>query len=80
MTQINLPPNIHGPYDETFIVKKQRWGTHVSSLLTDDKEIITSLTLEDCIAATRFYLKGSQEGWEEGAEVRTYEGVVGGKL
>lgn len=69
-----------GPYDEIFIVRKQRWGTHVSYSLTDDREIITSLTLESCVAATRFYLKGKQEGWPEGEKVKTYESVVGGKL
>ena len=68
-----------GPYDETFIVRKQRWGTHVSYSLTDDQAIITSLTLENCVAATRFYLKGKQEGWDE-TSVSSYEGTVGGKL
>jgi len=71
--------NEWGPYDETFVVKKQRWGTHVSYSLTDNQPLITSLTLEGCIAATRFYLKGQQEGWE-GHQSRSYEGTVGGKL
>lgn len=73
-------PNEWGPYDETFIVRKQRWGTHVSYSLTDNRTLITSLTLENCVAATRFYLKGLQEGWPEGKKVKTYESVVGGKL
>ncbi len=68
-----------GPYDEAFTVRKQRWGTHVSFSLADDRELITSLTLESCVAATRAYLKGLQDGWP-GEEARTYEGVVGGKL
>ena len=82
-TTSNTPdPNLHGPYDEAFMVRRQRWGTHVSYSLTDNRELITSLTLESCVAATRFYLKGLQEGWESaGAEVsRAYEGIVGGKL
>lgn len=70
----------HGPYDEIFVVRRQRWGTHVSYLVEGDREVITSLTLESCVAATRFYLKGLQEGWEENSDQRTYDSVVGGKL
>jgi uncharacterized membrane protein len=70
-----------GPYDETFTVRKQRWGTYVSCLVAEDRELITSLTLEICVAATRFYLKGLQEGWGDSADgARKYDGVVGGKL
>ena len=79
-TTPNLEPGTFGPYDEIFIVRKQRWGTHVSYSLTDNQALITSLTLESCVAATRFYLKGQQEGWDDCAKVRTYEGIVGGKL
>lgn len=68
-------------YDETFTVRKQRWGTYVSYSVTEDRALITSLTLEDCVAATRFYLKGLQEGWgDDTSRQVTYEGVVGGKL
>ncbi len=74
-------PETYGPYDETFTVRKQRWGTHVSYSLEDDRALITSLTLETCVAATRFYLKGLQEGWGDSVEeARTYDSVVGGKL
>ena len=45
----------------------------------DGKPLITSLTKELCISATRFYLKGVHEGWREDGAVK-YEGVVGGKL
>jgi hypothetical protein len=62
--------------DDTFYIKEQRWGTWVS-YDKEDKSIITSLTKEQCISATRFYLKGRQEGFTES---QTYEGVVGGKL
>lgn len=82
-TTSNTPspePGTFGPYDEAFLVRKQRWGTHVSYSLTDNQALITSLTLEGCIAATRFYLKGQQEGWPEGENVKSYESVVGGKL
>jgi len=77
MTKQNNQPTI---YDEAFTVKRQRWGTHVSYSLTDNQALITSLTLESCVAATRFYLKGLQEGWEEDKNARVYEGTVGGKL
>ncbi len=62
--------------DDAFYVEKKKWGTWQSY----DKEgngIITSLTEEQCISATRFYLKGRQEGFSES---KTYEGEVGGKL
>ncbi|UYA57550.1 hypothetical protein SCREM1_93 [Synechococcus phage S-CREM1] len=45
----------------------------------DSKPLITSLTKELCISATRFYLKGVQEGWSEDGATK-YEGTVGGKL
>lgn len=62
--------------DETFWVKKQDWGTYVS-VNADDLHVVTSLTRESCVAATRWYLKAQQEGFEE---TKTYESVVGGKL
>lgn len=63
--------------DEAFAVDHQRWGTWLSY----DKEgnkLITSLTEESCIAATRCYLKWRQDGFSETAT--TYDGTVGGKL
>ena len=62
--------------DETFYVKQQRWGTW-DSYDKDGKGLVTSLTQDECIKATRFYLKGRQEGFPESS---TYEGQVGGKL
>lgn len=62
--------------DDTFHVEQSRWKTWKSTH-KDGRQLITSLTRESCIAATRFYLKGCQEGW---TDTRTYEGVVGGKL
>jgi hypothetical protein len=67
-------------YDESFVVRMQRWGTYVSYSVEDDRPLITSLTLEKCVAATRFYLKGIQEGWPEAQDSKSYDGVVGGKL
>lgn len=42
--------------------------------------LITSLTKEDCISATRFYLKGLQEGWSPDDSRVVNDGFVGGKL
>lgn len=63
--------------DEAFTVDKARWGTW-KSFDVEGKEIITSLTEEQCISATRWYLKSKQEGFTD--EARTYDSVVGGKL
>lgn len=75
--ETNSEPKV---WDDSFTVRKQRWGTYVSYSVEDDRALITSLTLENCVAATRFYLKGLQEGWPEGNAERTYDSVVGGKL
>jgi hypothetical protein len=64
--------------DDAFWIKKQRWGTFVS-IGANDLEIITALTEEQCISATRWYLKGLQEGWDDNNVVK-HEGTVGGKL
>jgi hypothetical protein len=63
-------------YDDAFWVKRQKWGTFVS-VGADDLHIITSLTEEQCVKATRFYLQGCQEGWDDAP---THCGEVGGKL
>ena len=62
--------------DECFYVEQKKWGTWDSTDL-EGNGLITSLTEEQCISATRFYLKGRQEGFSTS---RTYEGKVGGKL
>jgi hypothetical protein len=49
--------------DDAFYVEKKRFGTYQSY----DKEgngLVTSLFEEQCISATRFYLKGRQEGFK----------------
>ena len=63
--------------DEAFTVDKARWGTW-RSFDTEGKGIITSLTEEQCISATRWFLKQKQEGFTEGEP--TYDSTVGGKL
>ena len=63
--------------DEAFYVEQKKYGLWQSHY-PDGKGIITSLTEEECVRATRYYLKGLQEGWDDGTI--TYEGTVGGKL
>lgn len=62
--------------DDCFYVEQKRWGTW-DSVDKDGKCIVTSLTEEECVRATRFILKGRQEGF---GETRTYDSNVGGKL
>ena len=63
--------------DEAFYVEECAWGTW-KSYDKDGKPLVTSLTSENCIAATRYYCKGLQEGFGEGA--KSYVGQVDGKL
>jgi hypothetical protein len=62
--------------DGCFYVVKQKYGTFNSYDL-EDKALITSLTEDLCISATRFYLKGLQEGFED---AKIYSSIVEGKL
>jgi len=62
--------------DECFYVEQKRYGLWDSTDL-EGKGLITSLTEEECVRATRFYLKGLQEGWPE---TKTYEGQVSTKV
>ena len=61
--------------DDCFRVEEQKWGTW-RSYDKEGKGLITSLSMEICINATRWYLKEKQEGFSE-IEVK-YDGVVGG--
>lgn len=63
--------------DEAFYVVQSRWKTW-KSFTKNDEPLITSLTEEECVKATRFYLKGLQEGFS--GDTITHEGTVGGKL
>ena len=64
--------------DGAFTIDKARWGTW-RSYDAEGKGLVTSLTEEACINATRSYLKGLQEGWND-YDVVTHSGSVGGKL
>lgn len=48
--------------DDCFRVEQKKWGTW-DSFDREGKGIITSLTKEECINATRAYLKMKQEGF-----------------
>ena len=63
--------------DDCFYVQEKRYGLWDSTDLQGNG-LVTSLTKEQCISATRFYLKGRQEGFPEPEKI--HEGVVGGKL
>ena len=64
--------------DDAFRVERKKYGLW-DSYDKDGKCIITALTEEQCVRATRFYLKGCQEGWND-ANIVKHEGTVGGKL
>lgn len=74
----SLKPN-HELIDDAFYLQETAYKLWHSFDATG-KPLITSLTKELCISATRFYLKGLQEGWSEEQNVVKYEGTVGGKL
>ena len=68
-------------YDETFVVRKSRFGLHTSIKL-DGTRMVTGLTLESCLFSTRFDLKAEQDGtlWTgDNVSVRG-SAIVGGKL
>jgi len=62
--------------DNCFYVEKSQRGVY-HSFDKKEKRLITSLTEDVCINATRFYLKGLQEGFED---VKSHQGTVDGKL
>lgn len=62
--------------DDCFYVEERKYGLW-GSTDKDNNGLITAFTEDQCISATRFYLKGRQEGFSES---KTYEGQVGGKL
>lgn len=68
--------------DNEFYVEKKRWGTY-QSYDKNDNGLITSLTEEQCISATRFLLKVRQEeknGNKVDETLKTYSGDVDYKL
>ena len=65
--------------DDAFYIEPKSWGTYQSHY-PDGKGIITSLTEEECIRSTRWYLKQIQESAFDKLEEKTYSSEVGGKL
>jgi len=65
--------------DNAFYVEQKRWGTWQSHY-PDGIGIITSLTEEECVRSTRWYLKAKQEGEFDKSPEKSYSGEVGGKL
>lgn len=65
-------------YDDAFYVEQKRWKTY-QSFDKDGQALITSLSEESCVSATRYYLQLKQEG-RLNEVATTYEGTVGGKL
>jgi hypothetical protein len=63
--------------DNAFTIDKASWGTW-RSYDPEGKGLVTSLTEEACINATRSYLKWRQEGFTDDSS--SYDGTVGGKL
>ena len=51
-------------HDDAFKVIKTRFGLY-RSMTKDGREVITAPCEESCIMATRFHLKGEQEGFPE---------------
>ena len=66
-------------YDDAFYVEQKKYGLW-DSYDKDGKCIITSLTEEQCVTATRWYLKQVQENTLDKTVEKTYTSEVGGKL
>lgn len=64
--------------DNAFYVEQKKWGTWQSHY-PDGSGLITSLTEEECIRTSRWYLKQKQEGFDK-VETKVYSGEVAGKL
>jgi hypothetical protein len=64
--------------DEAFYVEQKKYGLW-DSYDTNGKGIITALTEEECVKATRFMLKLKQEN-KLNQVGNTYSGTVDGKL
>jgi len=64
--------------DDCFYVEKKKWGTW-DSTDKDGNKLITSLTEDACVSATRYYLKLKQENLLNEVSV-SYSSVVDGKL
>jgi hypothetical protein len=66
-------------YDDCFYVEQKKYGLWDSYDL-EGKSLITSLTEEQCVTATRWYCKQIQENTLDKTVEKTYSSEVGGKL
>jgi hypothetical protein len=67
-------------YDnDAFYVEEKKYGLW-DSYDKDGKGIITALTEEQCVTATRWYLKQIQENTLDKTVEKTYSSEVSGKL
>jgi len=66
-------------YDDAFRVEEKKYGLW-DSYDKEGKGLITSLTEEQCVTATRWYLKQIQENTLDKTLEKTYTLEVGGKL
>lgn len=57
--------------DDAFYIEEKRWKTWQSHY-PDGTGIITSLTKEECLKASRWYLKSKQEGEFDKSPEKTY--------
>ncbi len=64
--------------DDCFYIEEKKWGTW-DSYTPEGKCIVTSLTEENCVNATRYMLKLKQENCLNEVEV-SYSSTVDGKL
>ena len=67
--------------DDSFYIKKTRFGMHTSVLKEPlGHNFITSMAYDSVVNATRWYLKSLQEGTLEDNSRVVNSGIVGGKL
>ena len=67
-------------YDDAFYVTHQKYGLW-KSFDKDDNPLVTSLTEEDCVRSSRFYLQLKQENRLNDVEVSSiHSGSVDYKL
>ena len=67
--------------DDSFYIKKTRFGLHISILKNPlGAHFITALEYEGCLQMTRWHLKCLQEGTISGSTRVINDGIVGGKL
>ena len=76
----NIPEDVEW-IDDSFYIKKTRFGLH-TSILKDPlgQHFITGLKYEDVLKVTRWHLKCLQEGTLDEYTRVVNSGVVGGKL